>query len=634
MPELLPSERLALIQKFSFRLAIITTILAAIPFLVALVVQPAGKLYLGAQFSTDDHMVYAAWMRQAMDGQFFFDNRFASDAQPGLTVHLYFWVLGTIARLLSFLTPPVAIALISNLARLGFTFLFVILLGRFLSKTDFSVFVCRLSMILAIFGAGIGFLVWQPFGRLAVDSGVANALVDGRLTIDVWQPEAFVFPSMLVNGLFMVSLCLFIFILEAVVEAKDSWDSVPRGVVATLLLMNIHSYDVLLLAFILVGFLIANVASKQFDIKWILRAAAIMLGAVPAALWFVSVLSNDPVFQARAATLTYSPTFRQLVGGILPLAVLGLIAVFKPTSTEKTEEPKHTLMIGGSVLTLVIVFLWLGGKGYDPDTTYYLDFSKWGLAFAAVIAAVYLGARKSIGWNLVFAWAAVSIIAPYFPQLFQRKLAMGIVIPWAILAAVGLEALSQLYQNRVKSAEDFRNNRNMISGFICVLAGASSIFWFQREILLIRNDVSSTKTLPVYVTSDVREIVSYFNSKTERCVVIARPPTSLPSEGFESPVLPDINPVLSGFSRVYTVAGHWSESPDYNNRRAAATAVYDPNISDETRRDILRTFGVTHVVVTDPNVFDFLETADLSQYGQTVYSGRQYSIIEIDPSSL
>ena len=72
--------------------------------------------YLGYQYNTDDHMVYSAWMRQAMDGRFFFDNRFTLDAQPGLTVHVYFFVLGLIAKFLGIATTvTIARALLSGL---------------------------------------------------------------------------------------------------------------------------------------------------------------------------------------------------------------------------------------------------------------------------------------------------------------------------------------------------------------------------------------------------------------------------------------------------------------------------------------------------------------------------------------
>src|SRR5690606_23444982 len=129
---------------------------------------------------------------------------------------------------------------------------------------------------------------------------------------DVWQPEAFVFPSMLTNALFMASLCLILGVFLSFLDAKQSWKPVLPGFICMALLMNIHSYDVLLVALVMVGCLAMQLARRDADWKWIARAGVIGLGAVPPALWFMHVLRNDSVFQERAATPTFSPNFKVL----------------------------------------------------------------------------------------------------------------------------------------------------------------------------------------------------------------------------------------------------------------------------------------------------------------------------------
>ena len=78
------------IRKFGKILALAAAALAALPVLLGFLAKPEGQTYLPFHLSLDDHMVYAAWMRQAMDGHSLFDNRFTTDAQPGLTFHLLF----------------------------------------------------------------------------------------------------------------------------------------------------------------------------------------------------------------------------------------------------------------------------------------------------------------------------------------------------------------------------------------------------------------------------------------------------------------------------------------------------------------------------------------------------------------
>jgi len=625
----LPEEHASEIKRAAMRLAIIATTLAALPTVMAMLVLPSGFLYIGSQYSSDDQMVYAAWMHQAMNGQLLFDNRFATDAQPGLTIHLYFFVLGIICMPFKALGASVAIPLVSTIARLGFTFLFITLLGKLTIKLEVPVFVAKAGMTLACFGAGLGFVVWEAFGRLTKATNPVASVLEQRLPIDVWQPEAFGFPSMLVNGLFMVSLCLIVTVFLKVIEAKDSWRAVPLGAGAMFLLMNIHSYDVLIVLFTLIAFVVTLVASKQFDKQWAIRSAVIGLGAIPPALWYMHVIQNDPVFQARAATLTYTETFRQILIGILPLFVLAIMA-FKQ---EKTG-PMKWAAIGSLSVAVLIMFNF--ATGYDPTKTYFMTMPIWGISFIAFIGICWLSAKESLSWNFFAAWGIVMLIIPYFPQLFQRKLSMGFAVPWGFLAAYGLyELLKFMKKADNQSEENFRRNRNMVAFMAVLLCSATSIYWFQREILFVRGNVSSTTVQSIFFSSDVKQILSKLDAIAGRKVVIARPgiPGGSSKDMFASPYLPDLNPLLSGFAGAYTYAGHWSETPDYNTRRGVADTIFQPR-SPEQIASLLKETGATHVVQPIPEAFPDLPSGNLTQFGETVYEGRQYRLIAIDKSKL
>jgi len=622
-------ERASEIKRATQRLAIIATVLAALPTIMAMLVMPSGFLYIGSQYSSDDQMVYAAWMRQAMDGHLLFDNRFAVDAQPGLTIHLYFFVLGLITIPLKGLGASVAIPLVSSIARLVFTFLFITLLGKLCTKLDLPVFVSKAGMTLACFGAGLGFTVWEAFGRLTKSANPVAGILEKRLPIDVWQPEAFGFPSMLVNGLFMVSLCLIVSVFLTVIEAKDSWRAVPFGAGAMFLLMNIHSYDVLIVLFTLIAFVVALVARKQFNKQWALRCGVIGLGALPPALWYIHVIQSDPVFQARAATLTYTETFRQLIIGILPLLLLAI-----PAFKQEKFGFIRWAAVGG--LSLVTLILFMSSTGYDPTKQYFMTMPIWGLVFCGFLVIIWFAAKESLAWNFFAAWGIVMLIIPYFPQLFQRKLSMGFAVPWGFLAAYGLyEALTLLKQAENQSIENFRRNRNLVAFMAVLICSATSIYWFQREILFIRSNVSSTTMQSIFLSSDVKQILAKVDAIPGRKVLIARPgiPGGTAEDLFAAPYLPDLNPLLSGFAGAYTYAGHWSETPDYNHRRVLAERVFQARPTAEIL-EILRETGATHLVQPIPEAFPDLPSGDLSPFGETIFEGRQYRLIAIDRSKL
>ncbi|HRJ27507.1 MAG TPA: hypothetical protein PLO61_08375 [Fimbriimonadaceae bacterium] len=616
------------IRRFTLRLAVVTTVLAALPALIGWMSTPGGASYLGYQFSTDDQMVYAAWMRQAMDGQFLFDNRFTTDAQPGLTIHLYFWLLGLPARLLG-------IGWTETLARLGFTFLSVLLLSRLIGKLQLSVFTHKLALALAIFGGGIGFLVWQVFGVAMNQKTWLTGATAGRLPTDVWQPEGFVFPSMLTTSLFVMSLCLLLGVFLCVLDARESWSKVGWGALLLGLMMNVHSYDILIVGVVLVGLLAASLASKTFHLDWLKRVGVMLLGLLPAALWFLYVYQNDPVFQARASTPTFSPTFPQLFFGYLPLVVLALVGGLQYRSQDAPQVRKGMALFAVLVAGLFALSL------SQPAVDRYL---VGGLGFAGIlvtgIGVILLTSRACPAFNLINSWMVLGLILPYVPALFQRKLLMAYAVPLGILAAMGV---AQWVEKRE------RNARNLSTALAIVLCSGSSMLWFQREIGLIRSDVSRTTVHPVYLGADVLAIVERLNKIQGPKIVVAVPGINASTRDpdvFPSPYMPDLNTILSGLTGAYSYAGHWSETPQYGARRSVlyvprgaqpSLGLFGTDTPILPKKEMLdlirgaRRDARMFVIAPLPAAFDRLALGDRRDLGSVLIEGPRFSLVEVKP---
>lgn len=566
-----------------------------------------GPRYLGSQYNVDDHMVYAAWMRQAMDGRMTFDNRFTTDAQPGLTIHLYYLVLGWIAKI-------TGIAWSTTLARAGFSFLFVILLGRFCVLSSLTEYVSKLAISLTCIGGGLGFLVWENFGQAITRPNPLKEAMLSRLPTDVWQPESFVFGSMLTNGLFMVSLCLIAWFLISVLDAKTCPKAVIGGFAAMFLLMNIHSYDVLLVAFIMVGLLVASLASKQADKTWVLRVAAMGLGAIPTALWFVYVLKNDPVFQARAATLTFSPNFRQVLFGIAPCLIIALVGLFQRA---RTRGPKA--IAGAGLWTLTLVILFIASSSHLKDEAW-LSMPAWVGLFGVALTCCWLLASEDTTENLFVAWLTVGLTAPYFPALFQRKLAEGLIIPCAILAAMAVPMLLQKLE---------RSARNLLTVLMLIVFSASSVRWLTREFQLQQRNVSNTTLHPVGLSKDMAQIVTYLNNQSGQRRFLAFPGVWNPvkdENDFGTPILADLNPIIAGMTGSYAYIGHWSETPDYAKKRGEAEQLLHKGQIEELRT-WLKAKEITYLVIPSPEIFD--RSKELVQLGKVAYTGTQFDLIEV-----
>lgn len=601
-------DRESLIRRYTLLFGAVAVFVALIATLIAYLRAPANAIYLGHQTSFDDHMVYAAWMRQAMEGRLLFDNRFTTDPQPGLTIHLYFLALGWVAKLIGQVAAV-------TLARVGFSFLFIWLLGRWLTASGVSVYISKAALALATFGGGIGFLCFTYFGKEITDkSSPIAGLTGGWLPIDVWQPEAFVFPSMLTNSLFMVSLCLILVILRSVVEARHSSKPVLGGALAMLVLMNIHSYDVLLLTLVLVGFLVATVARKRFEGPWLGRALLIGLGAVPSALWFLYVLSQDKVFQARAETLTYSPTLQQVIAGVLPLIIVALMGLAFGADRRRK--------VGAAATAAFVLGLYVWSTGADPGKEFMRPAA---FCLTLAIACVLLTqlATDDDFKNLMWSWALVGLVAPYFPALFQRKLAIGLAVPWAVVAA--LEAGEALSKQE-------RSQRNIISALGIVVCSLTSLFWLQREVWFIKEDVASTTVNTVYYGRDVAEILKRLEAAPGRVVAVAPPGIPSPPDEkgrFPTPALPDLNPVLSGMAGAYTVAGHWSETPRYSDRFKDDLQMFSAKTPLAERRRLLKEFGVNYAVVPTSSGQEGSPFGSFDDLGETVYRGSIWSLVKV-----
>ncbi len=598
-------------RRFALLLAFVCVALAGFPTLYAFLATPPGTRYVGFQTNVDDHMVYAAWTWQAAHGALTFDNRFAVDPQPGLTFHLYFLLLGQIARV----TGVVAAM---TIGRLVFTGLFVLLLSRLVRRLRPTVYGTKLILAAAVVGGGLGFLpnFWHRFGA------------EGPT--DIWQPEGFVIPSMLTNGLFMVSLCLILSVFLCVLRAqRGGKKAIVQGALAMGVLMNIHSYDALLVGLVLIGFLAASLVARQATVPWVVRCVIIVLGALPASLWFLHVLGADEVFRARAATETFTPNFRQVLLGYLPPMAVGLMGLYRHSSQHEKDRPRH---LAGLALAVILIVT-LAALSGNHQSGYFLSQLGWAAAFVTAVAATALMSVRSPARNLIVAWALVGTVAIYFPGLFQRKLTMGLAIPWALLAAV---AVDDLLRNKERSA------RNLVTALALLILGGSAVRWTFREIEYVGMKVGSTTRHPIYLSPDIQRIVNYLSDKPGRNVVVAWPGASNPTldasgqpvpDSFETPVVPDSAPFFSGLAGAYTYAGHWSETPSYGDRTrdsyrfllASPIQSLSP-MTDEERRAFVARWGINYAVV--PTI-EGLPTLPAATLGDVVVAGSQFQLVKL-----
>lgn len=600
-------------RRFTIALMAVVAFLALLPNLIAMALAPPGSVYIGSTFNTDDHMVYSAWIHQSMEGRFFFENLFTTEPQPGLTVHLYFWLLGKVALFAGVIGAMA-------LARVVFSVLFVWMLARMLSRSGMEAGHTKITLLLTVFGGGFGVVLWHNFGRLLErpETLWAKPLTAGWQSNDIWQPEIFVFPSMLTNGLFMVSLCLMLCVVDAVVRSKDSWGPVLGGTLAFGVLMNIHSYDVLTLALAMFGLLVMAIRRKSLNSAWLWRVLVISAGILPAAGWFVHVLNQDQVFAARAATPTPMSPFGPLLVGLLPIIALAMIGFLR-------RDP-----VSGKVRAIAwapVVFLVLSWVAFENPFGEALRTRVWAVLLLVALAALITLDDDDLLTQFMCSWAFTGLIAPYFPADFQRKLAAGLVIPWAFLAGKGLIAVLARFE---------KQQRPLVTGVLVCAACLTSVLWLRRDLQLIRDDVSTTTVQTAFLTKDTQAILDRL--RQERAadpnqVVLALP--GIPSKGtrpdsFSRPQVMDLNPVITGLTGARTYAGHWSETPDYARRRSEVMSVMVANTPEPEVNQVLRNARATLVIAPNWENPEEAGLRDVRSLGEVLHEGPEWLLVRLD----
>ncbi|HLB77720.1 MAG TPA: hypothetical protein VJO72_11855, partial [Candidatus Dormibacteraeota bacterium] len=227
------------------------------------------------------------------------------------------------------------------------------------------------------------------FGFVALSSGLGWLMWPGPgdsppgVPADTWQPEAITFLSLYANALFCASMAAMVGIFLGLLHAQRAGKYRPAVGVGLLLFLlgNFHSYDAITVAAVWAGYLlVTGLASRRVPVSELRQAAVASAIGLPAILYQYYLLRTDPVFQARAAVPTPSPALWYYLlgyGFLIPLAVLG----------------------------------------------------AWRL--------IALGSARRPGLLFPIVWAVVGFAAIYIPVSFQRKLAEGLHLPIAILAAIG-----------------------------------------------------------------------------------------------------------------------------------------------------------------------------------------------------
>jgi hypothetical protein len=300
------------------------------------------------------------------------------------------------------------------------------------------------------------------------------------------------------------------------------------------LLANIHSYDVITLAAVWGAYLVVRAAAeRRVPVRALVATAVAAVVALPFVAYQLYVYLAEPVFRERAdATITHSPEFWKLLLGyglLAPLAVVG----------------------------------------------------------AARLLRRARGLPDGIWMALPVVWAVIGFAVPYAPVSFQRKMAMGLHLPLALLAGIALDRIAGHLATRVPPRVAAPARAGIATAVIALTAPTNAVNLSRHVIAAVTQNISSNNFHPVYWWTTEFQALGWADR-------------NLPGD----PVLQALTvtsaliPPLTG-DRVW--AGHWSETPRFSispreSKIGAVTYFFSRPMPPDARARFLRGRQITHVV--------------------------------------
>ncbi|MDX2161556.1 MAG: hypothetical protein SF162_09545 [bacterium] len=405
--------------------ALFVVALTTLPYLLAWSQQTPDRIFAGALFGAEDANSYLAKMRIGWRGEWAFSLFYTPEpTTPEYGVFLPYIAAGQIVRL--FVTDPAqtpaALLIAYQVMRITFDAVLILALYRFIAHFTAHERVRYNALALACLGGGLGWIT-------AVFPITTAAMPD--LTI----PEGFTF--LILYGLPHLALARAALLtgLAALIVADDArlspsdGSSLRRGVMAGVL-FNIVGLCVpfyMAVIYAVLGFwgLAAWAAHRRFP--WALFVRAVLAAALtlPLLIYTALIFTRNPAFaQWSAQNLLFSP----------------------------------------------------------PPWEYALAYAPLAMCAALAVRHFWRSAQSHIAHALLIGWLAGAPILVYLPINVQRRLAEGVIVPLAILAAWGIR--QWIWRDQAGTASPpVRKGNTVRTLFVLMFLCATTVLWISTGAL-------------------------------------------------------------------------------------------------------------------------------------------------------
>ena len=369
----------------------VLVVASTLPYVIAALATPADLFYTGLLSNPEDGHAYLARMQQGLGGAWLYRLAFTAEPHTGAFLFTYYLFLGHVARWSGL--PPI---LVFHLARMSNGFLLLLVLyytiAHFVDRPQ-----RQFAFLTTSLGSGLGWL----------------AVLLGKMTVDLWVPEGYVFYSLFVNPHFPLAMAMLLLLIVwgatpwaategcpytategrpyTATEGRPCWTPgahrkgwrLPALALGAAILGVVQPFCLLTVGVVLLLYALVRWVRDR-HVPWSTIASGVVIGAagMPFAVNAYLASTRNPTFASWAA------------------------------QNQTPSPPPWDYAVGyGGVLLLALVGSWQAVR------------------------------RRRDSDVLLLLWTLGTALLLYAPFALQRRLALGLIVPLGILATVGWYAL-------------------------------------------------------------------------------------------------------------------------------------------------------------------------------------------------
>lgn len=327
--------------RWAVGIGLVVVCLAQLPYLVAYLVPADDMVFSGAITHLEDVNSYLAKIRQGMEGQWLFQNRYTPEPHPGGPLYILYILLGHVAAVLN-LSPQAIFAwtrVVADLILLATAYWFL------------SLFVAgrrrRTAFLLVCVSSGLGWML--------LASGQTTLFQDSP--IDLWVPEAITFFSLMTSPHSALSTSLLLASLGCLLVSfrQGRWTPAAIAALAAFALAWIHPF-VLAVVYAVIAVYLAwrTVERRAIPSAMIARASLSLATSLPVLVYLqFSVIERNPVFRAWAQQNDcISPNPLAYIVGYGLILALALAGIWRVLHGHDAIDPLPLCWVGAVSILL------------------------------------------------------------------------------------------------------------------------------------------------------------------------------------------------------------------------------------------------------------------------------------------